>query len=432
MLSGFGSSLSIKETTSDDEDGGGETGAILFNSAGGDSSVLRLALESSRRARGILAATYAQSFDDDQEIISVGDLWTVGINVGAADRYLIRGFSWISDDTTPGGGGFSNRMDLWNESSNALGTRRFSLYKTRNNAGLNGWTAPQGATVEGSASYFFGQDTRVDPYLRKDAVLVRTWGIESAGPDRPMSPGVTLSGGPGDAAIGHHDIPFMAVLGEPLYAMVQNLGQTNSGYRSLGGTNKVLSQGFTTGSDADGYELLGIGVNIEGSGSNFPDGPTSVSVAVDADLSGRPGAKLFDLVSPTEFGAGHSFFEAPRGKTLEASTSYVMVWSHLGGTVHRMRKTSSNSEDTGARPGFSMANTFYQGADLANMAVDTNSDVLEIAVYTAAPPPGNATGRPVVLASAQGAGILFADTEGIADEDGLPIVRVERSYVTFH
>ena len=36
----------------------------------------------------------------------------------------------------------------------------------------------------------------------------------------------------------------------------------------------------------------------------------------------------------------------------------------------------------------------------------------------------NATGRPVVLASAEGAGILFADTEGIADGNGLPIVVV--------
>ena len=72
--------------------------------------------------------------------------------------------------------------------------------------------------------------------------------------------------------------------------MVQNLRQSNNSYVSLGGaTNKVLTQGFTTGSDADGYELLGIGVNIEGSGSSFPDGPTSVSVAVHADSSGPPG-----------------------------------------------------------------------------------------------------------------------------------------------
>ena len=168
----------------------------------------------------------------------------------------------------------------------------------------------------------------------------------------------------------------MAVLGVPLHAMVQNLGQTNDGYRSVGGTNKVLSQGFTTGSHAGVYVLQGIGVNVEGSGGNVPDGPASVSVAVHADSGGKPGAKLFDLLSPTEYAAGHSFFEAPPGTTLEGSTSYVMVWSHLGGTVHRMRKTGSNSEDSGALTGFSMANTFYQGADLDNMAADPGSDVL--------------------------------------------------------
>ena len=42
----------------------------------------------------------------------------------------------------------------------------------------------------------------------------------------------------------------------------------------------------------------------------------------------------------------------------------------------------------------------------------------------------DATGRPVILASAEGAGILFADTEGIADGNGLPIVIVN-SYATF-
>ena len=122
-----------------------------------------------------------------------------------------------------------------------------------------------------------------------------------------------------------------------------------------------MTQGFTTGPDTDGYELLGIGVNIEGSNSKFPDGSASVSVAVHADSGGKPGAKLFDLLSPDEYAAGHSFFEAPRGTMLEASTSYVMVWSHLGGTEHRLQKTGSNNEDSGARPGFSMANRVLSG-----------------------------------------------------------------------
>ena len=449
VLSGFVSPLSIKETTSDNEDAGGETGAVIYNNAavralndtgpwgasGSRASVLRLALEGSRRTSGILASNYAQPLRDphDQEIISVGDQISFGVELGAADRYLIRGVSFVMDDSTPNGSGFTNPWDL--RSGSRTGAVQFSLVNTRKAAGLPVWTAPQGATVTGGTGgqeYVFdqpvGSDSGDENTRRRDATLSRVAGADSDGVDRPSAPGVSFTGGKGDVAL---DDPLMAVLGEPLYAMVQNLGQTNSGYRPVGGTNKVLSQGFTTGFDATGYELTGIGVNIEGSGSKFPDGPMSVSVAVHADASGKPGAKLFDLVSPTEFGAGHSFFEAPRGKTLEARTSYVMVWSHLGGTVHRIRKTGSNSEDTGARPGFSMANALYQGADLATMVVDPGSDVLEIAVYTAAPPPGNATGRPVVLASAQGAGILFADTEGIADEDGLPIDRVN-TYAIFH
>ena len=43
----------------------------------------------------------------------------------------------------------------------------------------------------------------------------------------------------------------------------------------------------------------------------------------------------------------------------------------------------------------------------------------------------SATGRPVVLASAEGAGILFADTEDIADGNGLPITGGGVSFVTF-
>ena len=67
-----------------------------------------------------------------------------------------------------------------------------------------------------------------------------------------------------------------------------------------------------------------------------------------------------------------------------------------------------------------MANTFYQGADLDNMAADPGSDVLEIAVYSRSR--ANATGRPIVLASAEDAGVLAVDTSGIGDPDGIPNV----------
>ena len=418
VLSGFGTTLSIKETTSDDEDTGGETGAVIYNSAavralsdtgtwgasGSRGSVLRLAVEGSKRARGIVASNYAQPRIDDmgtddtsddtgphQEIISLGDEIGFGFELGAADRYLIRGVSWNMDDSTPTGSGFTNPFDL--RSGSRTGAVQFSLTNTRKAPGLPVWTAPQGATVAGGCiieglstvtckEYVFdhpvGPDDGDENTRRRDAVLERVAGAASDGVDSPAAPGVSFTGGKGDVAIAD---PYMAILGEPLEAMVQNLGRANNSYVSANATNKVVSQGFTTGLAPRGYRLQGIGVNIEGSGSNYPDGPTSVSVAVHANSNGQPGAKLVDLVSPTEYAAGHSFFEAPPGTYLRGSTSYVLVWSHLGGTVHRLRKTASNGEDAGALVAFSIANAFYRGAAVGSLSEHSGGDALEIAAY---------------------------------------------------
>ena len=456
VLSGFGASLSINETTSDAEDAGGETGAVLFDDAqvraststgpwreqtapddltvvvvaapttrttgvdpNTETPVLRLAVEGSKRASGVLASNYAQP-GGTQEIISLGDEGGMPITLGAADRYLIRGFSWISDNTTLRSGGIHNPFDLrsgWTTHSdgtiNSAGTKWFGLAPTRyETAGITVWTAPQGATVPGSESYIAYEKYEARPV---GIVLSRFHGTASDNDDRPTAPGATLSDAVGDL----DGRPLMAFLGDPLHAMVSNLGQADSGFRSVGGaTNKVLSQGFTAGPDAGRYELRGIGVDIEGSGGNFPDGPTSVSVAVHADAAGEPGVKLFDLVSPTDYGAGHSFFEAPAGTTLEAGTSYVMVWKHLGGTVHRIQKTSTDSEDSGAASGFSIANVFYQGADVDNLSVD--GDVLMIAVYTDRDftPPERVTGFDLHSSNSNPRGVWGDDDKFWVANDG--------------
>ena len=224
-----------------------------------------------------------------------------------------------------------------------------------------------------------GEDTGDENTRRRDGILERVAGALSDGVDSPAAAGVSFTGGKADIAIND---PLMALLGEPLDAMVQNLGRSNNGYASADTTNAVLSQGFRTGPNIPfGYRLQGIGVNIEGSGSNYPDGPTSVSVAIHADSNGQPGAKLVDLISPTEYAAGHSFFEAPPGTHLAPSTSYVLVWSHLGGTTHRLQQTLNDGEDLPALTDFSIANVFYRGADLDNLSANSGSNALEIAVY---------------------------------------------------
>ena len=417
-LSDFGASLSINETTSNNEDASGEPGAELANSAGGDTNVLRLAVKGSRRDSGILVSNFAQPGEGDQEISSLGDKCCFKMDVGRiggdADRYLIRGFSWTVDDTTTRNGGWRNPFELHEGSSTGVkdgdDTRRLTMYNTRNNEGVAARTAPLGATVAGgSRTYTFlldvdlGRDGEGNKIERIDAVLIRNIVPAADGEDSPGAAGFDLSAF-ADAA--YPDAPYVTIFGEPLYAMTSNLGQSDNGYVSLGGANhKVLSQGFTTGSHAAGYELQGIGVNIEGSSSKYPDGPTSVSVSVHADSSGQPGAKLFDLISPTEYAPGHSFFEAPPGKTLDASTSYVLVWRHLGGTAHRLQRTLGDGEDSGALAGFSIANVFYRGADLDNLSANSTSNALEIAVY------GVESDQPLVMPTASFERATYSVTE---------------------
>ena len=315
VLSGFGTSLSIKETTSDAEDAGGEPGAELRDiarvrdlaetgrwgntrereSSAGDretgsdpnkeTPVLRLEIKGSQRASGILASTYGQPASDNQEITSVGDKCCIKVDVGAADRYLIRGFSWNADDTTSLAGGVTNPFEL--RDGSATGDELFRLFITRNVAGVPEWSAPQGANVAGGSdkSYVFSIDWDAYDHIgggtRRGHTQTRIHGTRSTTYDTPLALGVTFS------ETGDVDIPqyLAAVLGEPLYAMVQNLGQTDSTYTTVGSSTPVVTQGFTTGSQAGGYRLQGIGVNIDGSTNvpgkaQLPDDGTSVTVSL--------------------------------------------------------------------------------------------------------------------------------------------------------
>ena len=448
VLSGFGASLSIKETTSDDQDAGGEPGAILYDNAAvralnktglweistfSRAGVLRLSVEGSRRISGILAANYAQpAFDDQgtadtsddvgphQEISSLGDDMGFGFKLGAANRYLVRGVSLVADNTTPRGSGFTNPLTL--RSGSTSGAAQFSLVNTRKAPGLPVWTAPRGATVTGSGEYVFQLDVGGSgANTRRDGILTRFAGAIYTVVDSP-APGVTITEGKGDIDL---DNPFMAVHGVPLVAMTSNLGQSDNGYVSLGAANsKVVSQGFLTGTNEDGYELLGIGVDLEGSDANgnpqVPAGPSFVSVSIyTADTDGKPDTKLFDLVSPDEYAPGHSFFEAPEATRLEANTTYVLVWRYIGNTWHRLQRTTSDSEDSGSLSRFWVSDSFYRGADVNNLTEDADSHALQIAVYGSV---SNATGRPVILPSAEDAGVLAVDTSGISDPDGIPNV----------
>ena len=312
-----------------------------------ETPVLRLAIKGSKRSSGILASTYAQTASSDQEIISVGDDCCISVVVGSADRYLIRGFSWNSDDTTVLAAGVTHPWHLI-----AGSTKLFRLSLTRNISGVPEYSAPQGATVEGGSTKTYALSIDWDAYRhvgsgsRTGHVLIRIHGTQSTNFDTPSTPGVTFSEHGDDVSIPEL---LAAILGEPLHAMVQNLGQADNGHALADITNAVLSQGFTTGPTPGGYRLQGIGVNIEGSGNNFPDGPTSVSVAVHADSGGKPGAKLFDLLSPTEYAGGPQLLRGAGGN--DAGGEYLLC----GGVEPSRRHWAQVAEDSEQRRGLGRA-----------------------------------------------------------------------------
>ena len=109
-----------------------------------------------------------------------------------------------------------------------------------------------------------------------------------------------------------------------------------------------------------------------------------MSVSVHAASGGKPGRKLFELVSPGEYAAGHVFFEAPPDTHLAPTTPVVLVWRHLRGTWHRLHRTTEDNEDSGRATQSRIANSYFLGADVNNLTEDSNSNALQIAVYTEA------------------------------------------------
>ena len=142
-------------------------------------------------------------------------------------------------------------------------------------------------------------------------------------------------------------------------ALVSNVGQTSETFHSPlsdpQGTY-IWSQQFTTGANTGGYTLTSIEFNMAEA--------VSVPANMRAELwssatNGQPDSKLASLAVPSTVGTGNVAFYAPAGTTLAASTSYFAVMYATGATEGEWTRTSSDSEDSGAASGWSIANNFY-------------------------------------------------------------------------
>ena len=165
----------------------------------------------------------------------------------------------------------------------------------------------------------------------------------------------------------------MSAEAEPF--LVSNTGQEASDFRiALGdtGSDKLHSQGFTTGPNTGGYRIESVGVHVNN--TSLEAGET-MTVLVYTRISGTFGPNVLGtlvltLTSPSSYTAGAvNKFTAPSGARLAPSTDYLVVFSGTGdqGSDFELSLTDSIAEDPGAAHGWSIENAKRYNGNLAGV-----------------------------------------------------------------
>ena len=146
--------------------------------------------------------------------------------------------------------------------------------------------------------------------------------------------------------------------------LVKNTGQTPIGANVLTSTNNQFAQQFTTGAHAGGYRLGSIGFRF-GTIADTSTAGDYLTVTLNADNNGNPGAALCTLRDPASFtSAAVNTFDAPATGTngcpsLAPSTTYFVVMKQLSfSAAINIGLTPTDGEDSGGAQGRSIGNDF--------------------------------------------------------------------------
>ncbi len=228
--------------------------------------------------------------------------------------------------------------------------------------------------------------------------------------------------------------------------LVSNIGQTTrsgaSGLRTF-----VTGQTFTTGGPAPGYFLQSIEVLMNFNFSSLTSAQRSKIRAElwSADSNGKPSAKLYDLVLPTNFKTGINAFAAPPNAKLNANTAYSVVWYTIDSAFAGLsvRGTNSHGHDTSGS-GWSIADDgFYKTANTPagggyltgfRLKIRVNGTLVPNTVSLSASPNPVREGSPVTVTATLG-GPLSEDvsipiaTASVANEITIPKGQTTGTYV---
>ena len=150
-------------------------------------------------------------------------------------------------------------------------------------------------------------------------------------------------------------------------ALVSNVGQPED--------SNILynrrAQVFTTGSNASGYILTGVDV-VSASSTGF-----TAQVCETDDISADPTSTCWSL-DPGSFAIGTVSFTPPADTRLQSGKNYAVVVGLLAGASRQgIGTTSSDDEDAGAAPGWSIADAYLNSS---GSTWSTASDALRIAI----------------------------------------------------
>ena len=157
--------------------------------------------------------------------------------------------------------------------------------------------------------------------------------------------------------------PLIAIKGsEASPTQASNTGQTALGGSLVvgpsGGNQWRSAQLFTTGSNAAGYTLSAVALQLAATTGSGTDA-TKIKVSIRTTSSGNPDTKLYDLTNPASFTANAAnTFSAPANAALDAGTTYAVVIESTSTSLRvSLRHTNSDAEDSGAASGWSIADT---------------------------------------------------------------------------
>ena len=146
--------------------------------------------------------------------------------------------------------------------------------------------------------------------------------------------------------------------------LVKNTGQPSDAGNALRTDLSKMAQRFTTGPDAIGFTLGSIGLSFGVLEEDISDAGDALSVTLNADDDGDPGAALCTLTDPASFTAmAVNTFDAPATcPALAASTPYFVVIERVtfnDADYILLEQSTSSSEDGGGAAGWSIDDNIH-------------------------------------------------------------------------